>query len=454
VGLLEEVPGAEATAALLPALADEAAPVRARAREVLHARTGDGDLAAMAGEGLRRPEAEVRRRCAEALRDARARAAPHGKALAALLRDRDGGVREAAAAALGAAGDRGRAEDVAAAFQRESLPEARGALLLALGALDPEGGRLQAARAAGRERDGPTAVAALRVLGGLDPAGAASAAGLLLRHPAWEARLEACRTLASRGDGPAAVDALLGALGKERRVRVREGIGEALERLSGVPLGTDEARWKAWWGRNREGWKPGRAPDPVVRAPAEGRETAARFYDIPVDGDRVVFVLDTSRSMLDPARLGEEATKMQLAVAQFAKTLAGLGEDVCFNVVAFGTEVEAWRPRAVPATPTSRYEALRFLQKRAPEGRTNIHDALAAALADLEVDTVFLLTDGAPTAGEETTRTGFLRALAHLRRWRPVRVHCVEVGAQNTGVRWKGFLAEVASSTGGVHVSR
>ena len=94
------------------------------------------------------------------------------------------------------------------------------------------------------------------------------------------------------------------------------------------------------------------------------------------------------------------------------------------------------------------------MQKHPLEGRTNIFDGLALAMSDREVDSVFLMTDGAPTAGEETTRSGILRGLAHLRRWRPVRIHCVEVGAGNTGSRWKGFLAEVAAAAGGKFASK
>ena len=117
VGLLEEVAGPAATAALLPALADESTGVRERAREVLRGRVEDADLAVLAENGLRSPSAEVRRRCADALAESAARAAPHADALGALLRDRDPLVREAAAAALGAAGHRGPTPVVAAAYR-------------------------------------------------------------------------------------------------------------------------------------------------------------------------------------------------------------------------------------------------------------------------------------------------------------------------------------------------
>ena len=457
VGLLEEIPGTAATAALLPALADEASAVRERARDILLGRVGDEDLKVIAGTGLRSPEAEVRRRSAAALAAVGVRAGPHAEALAACLKDRDPLVRETVAAAIGVAGHRGPAPAVAAAFAREAVPEVRGALLLALAALDPTAGIAEASKAAGRERDGPTALAALRVLVKGDPAAAARTAALLLAHPDWAVRLEAAGVIAGHGSDGSAVEALIRALKKEKRRRVNEGIAAALERLTGAPLGDDPGKWESWWEKRKGTWSPGVAPPaPAACAPKENGEesSTARFYDIPVDTDRMAFVIDTSKSMLDPARLGETATKMQLATAQLAKTMAGLREDVSFNIVAFGTVVECWKPRAAPATPSTKYEALRFLQKKTPEGRTNIHDALATAFADPDVDTVFLLTDGAPTAGEETNRTGFLRALGFLRRWRPVRVHCVEIGAQNTGARWKGFLAEVAAATGGVHVAR
>ena len=453
VALLEEVSHPSATEALLPALSDEDGRVRERAREILLGRAADADLDVIARAGLRAPSPEVRRRCADALALAAARAAPHATSLEATLRDRDSVVREAAAAALGAAGHRGSAPVVAAALRREAAPEVRGALLLALDRLAPDEAAAEARRIPGRERDGPPAVAALRVLGLRDPPGAARAGAVLLEHPAWEARSEAAAALAAHGSGGADVEALIRALGREKRMRVREAIGAALERLTGAPFGEDLDRWNRWWKEKREGWTPRTAPTAEARPPGDG-DTVARFYDIPIDGDRVVFVLDTSKSMLDPARLGEKATKMEVAISHFAKTLADIRPGVGINVVAFGTEVDAWRPRCAEAGPSSKYEALRFMQKHPLEGRTNIFDGLALAMSDREVDSVFLMTDGAPTAGEETTRTGILRGLAHLRRWRPVRIHCVEVGAGNTGSRWKGFLAEVAAAAGGKFASK
>ena len=88
------------------------------------------------------------------------------------------------------------------------------------------------------------------------------------------------------------------------------------------------------------------------------------------------------------------------------------------------------------------------------DGRTNVFDSLMKALADPETDTVVLVTDGAPSVGTRTTRAGILEGLRETNRWRFARVHTVEVGAANTGARWRGFLREIAQATGGYHLQR
>lgn len=65
-----------------------------------------------------------------------------------------------------------------------------------------------------------------------------------------------------------------------------------------------------------------------------------------------------------------------------------------------------------------------------------------------------VLTDGAPSAGKERTRSGILSAVAHLNRYRKAVIHTVEIGGETAGKKWKGFLAELAARNGGIHVRR
>ncbi|MHC4820927.1 MAG: HEAT repeat domain-containing protein [Planctomycetota bacterium] len=449
--LLEGRPGVAATLALLPALGDEATEVRQRARDLLGERRGPDELEAVARTGLRAGNPLVRIHCAEALAAASDVDGIPAATLLRSLRDPENRVREAVATALGLRGDERHRSTVVSSLRRERDPRVRAALLEALGRIHREAAMEEARRVLRSDDDGPPAVAALAVLSVDGSEAGRHAARRLLGHRAWEARVAAARWLGEdRGDAREAAAALLSAMRSEKRLRVATILGEQLERLTGAPFGTRVDRWEEWWEQHGHRFEP---PDrPPVRRKRGG--SSARFYDIPLDSDRIAFVLDTSRSMRDAARPGGTASKMELAIARTAATLASLRDRTALNVVSFGTTVTAWKPRLVPATLGARGDALRFLQKRPLQGRTNLFDAIAVALDDPAVDTVCVLTDGAPTAGEETSRRGFLAGLRRLRRWRPVRVHCVEVGGNTTGRRWRGFLAEVAAECGGVHVAR
>jgi hypothetical protein len=70
------------------------------------------------------------------------------------------------------------------------------------------------------------------------------------------------------------------------------------------------------------------------------------------------------------------------------------------------------------------------------------------------VDTLVLVTDGAPSEGKRKTRKAILAGVALLNRYRFVRIHTVEVGAANTSSRWRGFLRDLAEATGGHYLAR
>jgi hypothetical protein len=154
------------------------------------------------------------------------------------------------------------------------------------------------------------------------------------------------------------------------------------------------------------------------------------------------------------ARFGVETTKHEALLDAFERALNRLPENARANVIVFGTEPSAYKPSLFRATPSARRAAVRFLARRVPDGRTNIYDSLVLALEDDAVDTLVLVTDGAPSEGARTTRTDILDGLHDLNRYRLVRVHTVEIGARNTSPRWRGFLAEIASATGGHYLAR
>ncbi len=123
----------------------------------------------------------------------------------------------------------------------------------------------------------------------------------------------------------------------------------------------------------------------------------------------VVFVVDRSGSMS-----GEKIDQAK-AAAKFV--LNNLREGDLFNVIAFDSEVESWKPELQKYNDDSRKAALGFIEGVYAGGSTNIDGALAAALDPLKDSSrpnmVLFLTDGLPTVGEQNEMKIIARAQEH-----------------------------------------
>ena len=133
----------------------------------------------------------------------------------------------------------------------------------------------------------------------------------------------------------------------------------------------------------------------------------------------VVFVLDTSGSMA-----GE---KMEQAKEALAYCLRRLGERDRFGLVAFSSDVDAFRDDL--AETDVRDDALYFVDQLEARGGTNINAALLEALAMLEESEhgmVVFLTDGLPSTG--TTDEGAIRRNVEEANGADVRLFSFGVG--------------------------
>ena len=453
---LSESRGPEVVAALVTALADEDETVLRAARQLLRrAELRAAELRVLAEQRRRSRDAGVRREIVRLLGAVGADAAP---ALLTAFEDRDPGVREDAARALGTAGA-SVADDVLPALhelRRDPADLVRAASIEAIGAR--RGGEATGAACAVLRGDRATTprVAAALVLAAHPLPQAVEHLTYGLRTPAWSLRVACARALGAQREDKAAARAaaavLVPALDTETRMRVAEEMSSALFSLTGIDFGPDPARWRAWFDEAGTSFvPPERAP--YRAAPTPGG-TQAGLLDLPTESDHVTFVLDGSHSMSDAIRFGAETTKQDALLAAFERALNRLPEDSWANLIPFGSEPVAYKPSLFRATPAARRQAVRFLAKRAPDGRTNIYDSLVLALADDDVDTLVLVTDGAPSEGARTTRTDILEGLHEMNRYRLVRVHTVEIGARSTSPRWRGFLADIAAATGGHYLER
>jgi hypothetical protein len=285
----------------------------------------------------------------------------------------------------------------------------------------------------------------------LDVAGAACDASFLpaivenLGHEAWQVRIAAVDAL--RGSGVReGVQPLIDRLEGEESPRVRTAIAAALFRLTGQDLLDSAAAWRAWWRDN--GGTFDVPATPPARKPDEGG-TVARFYGLPVRTERVCFVLDRSESMeVVQGEGGARRTRLEIAAQQLETALGRLPDKARVNVVVFGSDVEPWRKSLAPLSAANRGDLRGFVAKQKPEGKTNLYDALEAALLVEGVDTIFLLSDGDPTAGRYQEAGMVLQAVRRLNQTRRIAIHAVAIGRDSK------LLRRLAEESGGTYARR
>ena len=320
----------------------------------------------------------------------------------------------------------------------------------------------------------------------------------LLSDARWQIRVATVKALERIGR-PAAIQPLIDRL-RDEPGRVRGDIADALKALTGQDLGIEPDRWQKWWDANRDGCvppekvepapepepdpsppggKPGDVPPekpgppdsskPEEPAPPDSSKPVppppgggASFYGIRVVSKRIIFVIDMSGSMNDPAS-GKDQKRTKIAVAkhELKNAVLGLPDDARLNIVLYSESVSTWKKGMVKAVRKERVAAVEFVEKQDALGGTNIHDALEKAFNiagrgardknyEQGADTIFFLSDGQPTVG---TVIDPVLIANQVKRWnagRRVKIHTVGVGADHDAA----FMQELAESSGGTYVKR
>ncbi|XP_033888791.3 inter-alpha-trypsin inhibitor heavy chain H5-like [Acipenser ruthenus] len=127
--------------------------------------------------------------------------------------------------------------------------------------------------------------------------------------------------------------------------------------------------------------------------------------DLPAVPKNVVFVIDTSASMV--------GTKIRQTKEALFTILKDLRPEDHFNIVSFSNRIKVWQQgKLVPVTPDNIRDAKKFIYLLSPSGGTNINGGIqtgAVLLSDYKashrrtqgsVSLIIFLTDGRPTVGE------------------------------------------------------
>ncbi|MFN0057147.1 MAG: HEAT repeat domain-containing protein [Planctomycetota bacterium] len=354
--------------------------------------------------------------------------------------------------------------------QRKS-PRLRSEALRAFARLSPA--RARSALESALEDKIPAArIAALDSLGAIDAVAGLDAAVKILRAPfkqgrddGWAARVwfSACERLrrveeraAQRDKLRDGVDALIAALANLRGRELRDSIA-TLEDLTGqYEHGDFIDAWSLWWQAQRENWQPtaaGKGAADKARAPA-GRTAVVRYHGTPIDSQRVVFVQDISGGMgrqLDGEWKGSGPTRLDVSKQELDRVLDKLSDDAWVNLVYFGSYYYSFAKEPQPLKSERRrlkdFNAQQEIPKPQGHNRGNVYDTLAQVIQQPTVDTVYLLTEGAPTEGKYLDYDRFLDHFERLARVAKVRVHVLLMG--KTGGRNRAFLQKLAELTGG-----
>jgi hypothetical protein len=275
---------------------------------------------------------------------------------------------------------------------------------------------------------------------------------------------------------PALIDKLAGLGGK--RSTISYAVLDALVALTGREFDLIED-WRKFWEMNGAGLDPKALDDDDESTGVARRQRAAarepEFFGVEVVSQKVMFVIDTSGSMLmydeggDAAGSGEPVhqrrQRMRRVREQLSEAVRRLPGGSRFNIVSFDDKVLTFHEKGiVPANPDWKKKAIGYIERLQANGATHTDDALRAAFRERSIDTIFLLTDGAPAREDSEgidLRGRIVEEVRQLNRIRKVKIYTFGFNGPGTpppGMQLRGrqdpdsyvaFLKQLAEENGG-----
>jgi HEAT repeat protein len=316
----------------------------------------------------------------------------------------------------------------------DSRAEARAGAAIALGRFR-HGGAVEGLVELTRDRDPRARVAALLALGSIrDPAAAPDVIRCLKdREP--NVRSAAARALGALRVAES-VEPLVEALEREPS-RVKDDIVRALTLITALRHEDNMLAWKNFL--KEKGDRLIVAELALAASVLDEIEAGnVEYYGIKTRSTRICFVVDISGSM-SGQKLEDAKGELQRAIGRF--TVKHF-----FNIIFFSTTVHPWRRRLTQATDAVLARAKAHIYEQRAAGGTNIYESVMLALKDPLVDTVFVLSDGAPTSGT-ITEPDAIRAAVRMANTRGVVIHCIGIGAHD-----RDFMAGLAKDNNGKYV--
>lgn len=323
---------------------------------------------------------------------------------------------------------------VEAQWRKERDELARAAALSTLFALSAEQARGPFREALEDERASVRASAA-EALSQLPIEERAAAFLRLAGDPSVAVRTRIVRNLAARRDRIGVV-ALVDRLSEEGELRLSWTIVEALQGLSGLKHGRDPRPWREWAAGIGDDWSPS-----VADAERDYSGTSASFLGLPVLSAHVAFLVDLSGSMWDQGKDGR--TRKEAADREVQRLLQSLPPDTQFTLIPYTDVPMPWRDELVSASPGNVKKAIADFEGEKARGKGDFWGAFQRAIQDEAIDSVMVLTDGAPTGGTRWNLDLIAALLAERNRYRNVVLDAVLFDAKRPiQARWEAMCAQ------------
>lgn len=275
--------------------------------------------------------------------------------------------------------------------------------------------------------------------------------------------LEIVKALREKPD-PRAVDALIRLFGKieSSQDKLWAELRVSLLKLTGETY-TEYEDWVNWWNVNRDTWKPSttskeEALTHVYRPKGGTSIELPEIFGHEIASKRVIFVIDTSSSMLEPFRpdetesgaTGTGPTRLEAAKEELIKAVLTLRPDVRFGLIAYNKRVFAFsEKKLLAANDRNKRKAIEFIKSWKPDSTTNTGEAMLSALEVPDVDTIVLLSDGSPTnpeTGKLVPVDPIIDAIFASNRFKKVTIHTLGFDGAKVS-----FMRALADGSGGTY---
>lgn len=235
--------------------------------------------------------------------------------------------------------------------------------------------------------------------------------------------------------------ALVGRLDLEQRIALKRGVLADLQSATGLRYRFDARPWRMKINELHGGERFRRLASIGGAAERMSGTQKSRF---PTASDRVAYLVDLSGSVWN--KRADGTTRKDLVDEILQRTLETLPRESRFNVLAYTREPFAWQDELTKVGRKGVGSAMEFFTKLHVTGPGDVWTASQAVLGDPELDTVCIVTDGAPTGGHRWDLVLMVELFLQETRWLPVRFDVVLVDCpKGLERRWR----DLTQRTGG-----